>query len=90
MSSFSKNTEINLAICCYVNTSDRIQIIKISNIPNWYFERAISPGQRLVFEAPLAGKLEIHTGMMVTAIISDTIDCQDLQLTTTFPVYSYQ
>lgn len=79
-----------LAICCYVNTSDRVQIARITNIPHWSFERVVFPGQRLIFEAPLTGKLEIHTGMMATAILSDTIPCQELHLKSTFPVYSYQ
>lgn len=62
-------------LCCYVNATSKIQIGRISNIPNWYFERVVFPGQRLVFEAPLEAHLEIHTGMMATAILSDTIPC---------------
>lgn len=79
-----------LAICCYVNTSDRLQITRITNIPHWSFERVVFPGQRLIFEAPLTGILEIHTGIMATAILSDKIRCQELHFKTTFPVYSYQ
>ncbi len=62
-------------ICCYVNATSQIQIARITNIPNWYFERVIFPGQRLVFEALPAALLEIHTGMMASAILSDTIPC---------------
>lgn len=65
-------------LCCYVNATSKIQIGRISNIPNWYFERVVFPGQRLVFEAPLQGQLEIHTGMMATAILSDKIPCDRL------------
>ena len=43
-------------LCCYVNATSKIQIARISNIANWYFERVVFPGQRLVFEAPLEGK----------------------------------
>lgn len=57
-----------------------IQIARISNIPNWYFERVVFPGQRLVFEAMSAAALEIHTGMMASAILSDTIPCDRLQI----------
>src|SRR4028119_157120 len=60
-------------LCCYVNATSQIQIARISNIPNWYFERVVFPGQRLVFEALPEALLEIHTGMMASAIISDTI-----------------
>ncbi|GAB4536226.1 MAG: hypothetical protein Tsb0014_23840 [Pleurocapsa sp.] len=90
MSSSPIDTTLNLVTCCYVNKSDRLQIGRITNIPHWHFEKVILPKQRLIFEAPLNGKLEIHTGMMITAIISDTIPCRELQLISTFPVYSYQ
>jgi hypothetical protein len=62
-------------LCCYVNATSQIQIARITNIPNWYFERVIFPGQRLLFEAMSDALLEIHTGMMASAILSDTIPC---------------
>lgn len=68
----------NKIFCCYVNATSKIQIARVSNIPNWYFERVVFPGQRLVFEAPLQSVLEIHTGMMASAIISDNIPCDRL------------
>lgn len=67
-------------VCCYVNATSKIQIGRISNIPNWYFERVVFPGQRLVFEAPPEAVLEIHTGMMASAIISDHIPCERLSI----------
>ncbi|MEG4024324.1 DUF1830 domain-containing protein [Microcoleus sp. S13C4] len=67
-------------LCCYVNATSQIQIARIANIPNWYFERVVFPGQRLVFEAIRAAALEIHTGMMASAILSDTIPCDRLQI----------
>lgn len=67
-------------ICCYVNATSKIQIVRISNILNWYFERVVFPGQRLVFEAPPTSVLEIHTGMMASAILSDKIPCERLCL----------
>lgn len=67
-------------LCCYVNATSQIQIARITNIPNWYFERVVFPGQRLVFEAETQGILEIHSGMMASAILSDTIPCNRLAL----------
>ena len=64
--------------CCYVNATSKIQVARISDIPNWYFERVVFPGQRLVFEAPREAHLEIHTGMMASAILSDKIPCDRL------------
>lgn len=67
-------------LCCYVNATSQIQIARITNIANWYFERVVFPGQRLVFEALPEALLEIHTGMMASAILSDTIPCDRLQV----------
>ncbi|MEM9276416.1 MAG: DUF1830 domain-containing protein [Cyanobacteria bacterium P01_F01_bin.143] len=67
-------------LCCYVNATSEIQIARITNIPNWYFERVVFPGQRLVFEAISTAQLEIHTGMMASAILSDTIPCTRLSI----------
>jgi hypothetical protein len=71
-------SERDAVVCCYANCTGKIQVARISNIPNWYFERVVFPGQRLMFEAPVVGQLEIHTGMMASAILSDTIPCSRL------------
>ncbi len=67
-------------LCCYVNATNKIQIARITNVPNWYFERVVFPGQRLIFEALGEAQLEIHTGMMASSILSDTIPCHRLGL----------
>ena len=67
------------ALCCYVNATSKIQIARITNIPNWYFERVVFPGQQLVFEALPQALLEIHSGMMST-ILADTIPCDRLYI----------
>ena len=74
------NDENGYILCCYVNATSQIQVARITNIPNWYFERVVFPGQRLVFEAHPEAILEIHSGMMASSILSDTIPCQRLSL----------
>lgn len=74
------NNENDSILCCYVNATSQIQVARITNIPNWYFERVVFPGQRLVFESQSQGILEIHSGMMASAILSDTIPCKKLAL----------
>ncbi len=64
--------------CSYLNASSSIQVVRITNIPNWYFERVVFPGQHLVFEALPDAILEVHTGMMASAILSDQIPCSRL------------
>ena len=73
--------QANFLLCCYVNASSHIQVVRITNIPNWYFERVVFPGQRLVFEALPQAQLEIHTGMMASSILSYTIPCERLCIT---------
>jgi len=65
-------------LCYYSNQSSRIQIIKISNIPSFYLERVVFPGQRLLFEAVEQAKLEVHTSDKITTIITDVIPCKQL------------
>jgi hypothetical protein len=74
------NVTVKPITCCYVNCTSKIQVARITNIPNWYFERVVFPGQRLVFEAMPESQLEIHTGMMASAILSDRIPCEELRL----------
>lgn len=66
--------------CAYVNTTSQIQIARIVNVPNWYFERVVFPGQHLSFEAPPEAQLEIHTSTKVCAILSDKILCNRLRI----------
>ncbi len=67
-------------LCCYVSTTTQIQIARIANIPDWYFERVVFPGQRLLFEAPPEAKLEIYTGKLASAILCDRIPCTQLRI----------
>jgi len=61
-----------------VNATNKIQVARITNIPNWYFERVVFPGQQLIFEAKREANPEIHSGMMASSILSDTIACEKL------------
>jgi hypothetical protein len=70
----------NRILCCYVNGSSQIQIARITNISNWYFEHVVFPKQRLLFEALPAAQLEIYTPEIVSAILADKIYCNRLQI----------
>ena len=67
-------------LCCYFNKTSKVQVGRITNIPDQYFERVIFPGQRLLFEAIPEAELEIHTGYMASSILSDHIKCDRLSL----------
>ena len=69
-------------LCYYTNHTNQIQVARITNIPDWYFERVVFPGQRLLFEAIPSAELEIHTGYMASSLLSDHIKCDRLRLQT--------
>lgn len=67
-------------LCLHVNTTRKIQIIRIPNIPNLPLERVVFPGQHLMFEAIPEAKLEICTSETVTILVP----CQQLRVTEIF------
>jgi hypothetical protein len=67
-------------LCCYVNATSQIQVVRVTDVPKWYFERVVFPGQHLIFEAFPEAHLEIHTGMMASSILSDTLPCSELKV----------
>lgn len=69
---------INRILCCYLNDTHRIKVVRITNIANWYFERVVFPADRLLFEAPPEAKLEIYvTNLSVVALV-EIIACDRL------------
>ena len=60
MLSISQADSKTFALCCYINRTNKIQIGRIANIDQWYFEKVIFPQQRLLFDAPPEAELEIH------------------------------
>ncbi|ABW30268.1 DUF1830 domain-containing protein [Acaryochloris marina] len=71
-----------LTFCSYCNPSPRVQVVRITNIKNWYFERVVFPQQTLVFDAPRTAHLEIHSSEIATAIQVDCIPCRRLAVKT--------
>jgi Domain of unknown function (DUF1830) len=76
----SSDNDSNLIKCLYINETEKVQITKIENIPNWYFERVVFPGQRLLFEAPSEAILGIFTGMMKSPTHVNSIPCESLKI----------
>ncbi|MFZ1028004.1 MAG: DUF1830 domain-containing protein [Limnoraphis robusta] len=55
------NCETKL-LCCYSNNSDKVQVVRIGNIQNWYLERVVFAGEDFLFEAPTEAELEVYQG----------------------------
>ena len=69
--------------CHYVNATSKLQIVRIENIANWYFERVVFPGQHLMFQALPEAVLEVHTSEAATTILADRISCSSIRFTET-------
>ena len=62
--------------CIYQNRTPDLQILRISNIANGYFERVTFPGDRLLFEAVPEAQLEIYSAGL--AGLPSRLPCQQL------------
>ncbi|MBE9094601.1 DUF1830 domain-containing protein [Tychonema sp. LEGE 07203] len=67
-------------LCCYFNNSSKVQIARITNIPNWYFERTVFPGERFLFEAMPEAELEVWRNAETDAVACDRILCDRLRV----------
>jgi hypothetical protein len=67
-------------LCYYKNTTQKIQVARISNITNYRFERLVFPEEQLLFEAVPEAELEIHTATQIGATLFDKILCSRLQV----------
>jgi hypothetical protein len=70
-------------LCGYVNPTKRIQIARITNVLDWYFERVIFPGERLLFETVSEAQLEIYTSEIASAVLADRVHCDRLRINET-------
>lgn len=67
-------------LCWYLNTTNKVQIARITNIPNWYFERTVFPGERFLFEALPEAQLEVCRNAETGAIVCERILCDRLRV----------
>jgi len=67
-------------LCFYVNTTNKMQIARISNVKNQYWERAVFPGERFLFEAVPEAELEIHQARENDEIKCERFLCENLKV----------
>lgn len=67
-------------LCGYRNETPAIQIIRITNIADWYFERVVFPGAWLLFDAVPQAQLEVYSGDGISTLLADHIPCHTLQV----------
>ncbi|MBC7880170.1 MAG: DUF1830 domain-containing protein [Anaerolineae bacterium] len=66
--------------CSYANRTGSLQIVRITNIEGWYFERVVFPGQTILFCTAQDAVLEVYTGSHATCLLADTIPCTQLEV----------
>lgn len=72
---------IDSILCFYINSTSQIQIARITNIPNYYWDRIVFPGQKLMFTALMSAILEIDNSENTTTIGGrNWIPCHDLYI----------
>ena len=64
--------------CNYRNSTCQFQVVRICNIPDYFFERVVAPMSSIFFETIQNARLEIHTSTFITLILSDIISCNQL------------
>ena len=67
-------------LCSYKNKTPTLQIIRITNIPNWCFERVVFPGETLLFEALPEAVLEIYISEEARPIFGARFLCDYLKV----------
>jgi hypothetical protein len=67
-------------LCGYKNQTDSVQIVRIANVPEWYFERVVFPGEFIMFHSLPEASLEVHSNSTASAVLSDRIPCEKLEI----------
>ena len=74
-------SKCGLAILCgYQNQTPTVQIVRITNIPDWYFERVVFPGEQLVFEALPEAVLEVYSSDEMGIFLGERLLCDWLRI----------
>lgn len=69
-----------LTLYSYTNPTNALQVIRIINVPNGYFEKVIFPKQRLLFETQPEAELEVYASHQGQAVLENKIPVVCLQV----------
>ena len=70
----------DLILCAYKNRTGSLQIIKIENIANFFWEKVVFPSETILFNSVESAMLKVHSNDNATAVLTDTISCSRLQV----------
>lgn len=64
-------------LCYYVNSTAEVQVLRIANVASFYYEKVVFPMERLLFDAPRLGLVEVFTQATTPC---ETVPCVQLQV----------
>jgi Domain of unknown function (DUF1830) len=67
-------------LCCYINTTGRIQVARLSHLSEGEWEHILFPSQHFMFEAPPEAMLEIYKSPALSITPPEYIPCHSLQV----------
>ena len=70
-------------LCSYVNQTPFLEVVRIANIKDWYFEKVVFPKQRILFHCDFKAVLEVYSSEFSAALLVDQINCELLRVETT-------
>ena len=70
----------DITLCYYANPSADVQVLRIKESQNFYFEKVIFPQERLFFSAPRSSTLQVFN-QINGALSFNAIPCAQIQVT---------
>jgi Domain of unknown function (DUF1830) len=67
-------------LCCYVNATKRIQVVRLSHLSEGEWEHILFPAQAFMFEAPPEAMLEVYKSPTLSITPPEYILCRTLQV----------
>jgi Domain of unknown function (DUF1830) len=67
-------------LCCYVNATKRIQVVRLSHLSEGEWEHILFPAQRFMFEAPPEAMLVVFKSPALSVTPPENIPCHTLQV----------
>lgn len=77
---YSSSDRPKSILCAYQNRTSSLQIIKIENVVNFYWEKVIFPWQTILFNTVKQADLTIYSSNNATTVLADTIHCSKLEV----------
>ncbi|MEM8721536.1 MAG: DUF1830 domain-containing protein [Cyanobacteria bacterium P01_G01_bin.39] len=76
-------------LCHYLNSTHKVQLIRLVGSDNYSCEKIVFPYQRVLFADIPEGRLEVYIDHKGKPVLHHVFYCYDLQIMTTTPTKEY-